>query len=110
MYKLVSPSEIKLDQSRRFSKLVVTGEAFFVRIVVGGSSVKEKLKGGQAEGGIRLQIEGMEPQGVTVSIFLLPEGVTDGEVDSLNYAFTLLSEKYEPWRSSHTDNIYERMF
>jgi hypothetical protein len=41
---------------------------------------------------------------------ILPEGITDEEVDSLDYAFILLSEKFEPWRRSHTGNIYERIF
>jgi hypothetical protein len=52
----------------------------------------------------------MDPQGLTVSTLKLPEGITDEEVDSLNYAFTLLSDKFEPWRRSHTGNVYERIF
>jgi hypothetical protein len=31
-------------------------------------------------------------------------------VDSLNYAFTRLSELFEPWRKAHTGSIYERVF
>jgi hypothetical protein len=31
-------------------------------------------------------------------------------VDSLNYAFTRLSEVFEPWRKAHTGSIYERIF
>lgn len=34
----------------------------------------------------------------------------DGPADSLNHAFTLLSEILEPWRKSHTGNVYERVF
>ncbi|MDZ7852320.1 MAG: hypothetical protein U5L98_06640 [Halomonas sp.] len=107
---LISPKNINVDRSERFSNFSFSNETKFIKIVVGGPSKKSKAKNEKSEGGIWLQVEGMEPQGVTASTLILPDGVTDKEVDSLNYAFTLLSNKYEPWRKSHTGNIYDRMF
>ena len=61
-----------------------------------------------ADGGLWLIVEGRESAGLKSSQIDLPDGVTDGPVISLNHAFTCLSEAYEPWRKSHTGNVYHR--
>lgn len=92
----------------KFTRFGVRDNTQFVAITVGSSA--KKTAETNVEGGIWLELEGMEPQGVSVSSLILPEGISDQRVDSLNYAFTLLSETYEPWRRSHTGSIYERIF
>ena len=55
----------------------------------------------------------MEQTGILLAGSLqlpIKEHDKDVFVDSLNYAFTRLSEQYEPWRISHTGNIYDRIF
>jgi len=62
------------------------------------------------EGGVWLRVEGLEPKNVISSSIELPEAIEANAADSLNHAFTILSEIYEPWRKSHTGNIYQRVF
>ncbi|WP_339782715.1 hypothetical protein [uncultured Marinobacter sp.] len=100
----------KISSDKRFSRYGIGPQTRFVEIVVGSASKRELALGKPAEGGVWLELEGMEPQGLSISTLILPEGVADQEVDSLNYAFTLLSMHFEPWRKSHTGNIYERVF
>jgi len=62
------------------------------------------------DGGVWLRVEGLEPKNVISSSIKLPEPIKPNSADSLNHAFTILSEIYEPWRKSHTGNIYQRVF
>ena len=39
----------------------------------------------------------------------VPQPVSVQPLESLNHAFTKLSELYEPWRQSHTGNVYTRV-
>ncbi|MBY6102425.1 hypothetical protein [Marinobacter nauticus] len=100
----------KICTSKLFTRFGVNAETRFIEIVVGPASARKLNRDPKSEGGIWLELEGLEPQGVKVSSIQLPHGVTDEEVESLNYAFTLLSERYEPWRRSHTGSVYERIF
>lgn len=100
----------KISSDKKFSRYGVGPQTRFAEIVVGNASKRALALGEPAKGGVWLELEGMEPQGLSVSTLILPEGVADEEVDSLNYAFTLLSMQFEPWRKSHTGNIYERVF
>ena len=52
--------------------------------------------------------EGPKAVGLQSTRISLPEVVSDKPVNSLNHAFTKLSETYEPWRISHTGNVYQR--
>jgi hypothetical protein len=61
-------------------------------------------------GGLSLCLEGMEPRGIESGMVELPKTHGMDYADSLNYAFTRLSEVFEPWRKAHTGNIYERVF
>lgn len=81
----------------------------FVKIVVGGPTESQKRHDPEEKGGVWLHVEGLIPKWVSSSTIQLPKGVADGSAASLNHAFTLLSERYEPWRKSHTGNIYDRM-
>lgn len=86
-----------------------SGDTRFVEISIGGPTERQKRHDPNEKGGVWLQVEGLIPKGVSSSTIPLPEGVSDRPADSLNHAFTLLSERYEPWRKSHTGNIYDRM-
>ena len=59
-------------------------------------------------GGLWMRVRGRDVVGLVTSQIELPEGITDRRISSLNHAFTVLSEVFEPWRTSHTGNIYER--
>jgi hypothetical protein len=81
----------------------------FLKISIGGPTASQKRHAPMEKGGVWLHVEGLIPKGVSSSTIQLPGGVWDRPADSLNHAFTLLSERYEPWRKSHTGNIYDRM-
>ena len=52
----------------------------------------------------------MEPRAIESGMVNLPPVPGLEPADSLNYAFTRLSEVFEPWRKAHTGSIYERIF
>ena len=60
------------------------------------------------DGGLWLCLQGTQPKGVITSSIMVPSLGANKLCDSLNHAFTCLSEKFEPWRKSHTGNIYDR--
>ena len=60
-------------------------------------------------GGLWLKVKGLERCELKASTVLMPEGFEEPAV-SLNHAFTLLSERYEKHRLSHTGNVYSRVF
>lgn len=81
----------------------------FVSIRLGGptaAQINKKLE----KGGLFLMLEGMEPRAIESGMVYLPDVTGLGSADSLNYAFTRLSEMFEPWRKAHTGSIYERIF
>jgi hypothetical protein len=85
----------------------------FVSIHLGGPTVAQQKKAKDKEvvhGGLFLMLEGMEPRAIESGMVKLPAAPGLEPVDSLNYAFTRLSEVFEPWRKSHTGSIYERVF
>ena len=85
------------------------GGTRFVRITVGKPSESFSRRRPGEPGGVLLQLEGTIPKGVVVSSVCLPPCVEEKPLDSLNHAFTRLSEAFESWRLSHTGNIYERV-
>ena len=85
-------------------------DTMFVTIKIGGPTDQQVATNDGDGGGLWLDIQGLQPKGLVSSSINLPEGVSDEPAISLNHAFTLLSQAYEPWRKSHTGNIYSRMF
>ncbi len=81
----------------------------FVKIQINGPTDKQKKTSPAELGGIWLHLEGLQPKNLTTSTVKLPDEVSSEPAISLNHAFTLLSDKYEPWRKSHTGNIYSRI-
>lgn len=84
------------------------GRPSFVKVSIGNPTDKHKAKFETQSGGLWLLIEGRESAGLQSSQISLPDGITDEAAISLNHAFTLLSEVFEPWRKAHTGNVYQR--
>lgn len=96
------------DATRHHHTAKISSNSRFVSIRLGGPSRAQK-KRKETRGGLWLSLEGMEPRDLEVGIVLLPKvGLLD-QADSLNHAFTLLSEQFEPWRQAHTGSIYQRV-
>lgn len=68
------------------------------------------LKEVDGKGGLWLKVKGLERCELQGSTVLMPVGFAEASAISLNHAFTLLSERYETHRLSHTGNVYERFF
>ena len=68
------------------------------------------LKEVDGKGGLWLKVKGLERCELQGSTVLMPAGFAEAAAISLNHAFTLLSERYETHRLSHTGNVYERFF
>lgn len=102
LYKLLVSTE--WDRAAKISV-----ESQFVPIWLGNPN-EAQVKKGEKKGGLWLELQGMEPRGLESSTVTLPEGMDVTAAISVNHAFTLLSERFEPWRKSHTGNIYERVF
>ena len=87
----------------------ISAETRFVSVrLVGPTQAQQRQK--IKAGGLWLCLEGMEPRGVESGMVDLPQTRGLEAVDSLNYAFTRLSEVFEPWRKAHTGSVYERVF
>lgn len=61
-------------------------------------------------GGLWLKLKGLEKCELQSSTVILPDGCSVPAAISLNHAFTVLSERYETHRVSHTGNVYSRVF
>lgn len=70
-----------------------------------GKSFSQRRPG--EPGGLYVQLAGLQPAGMDVSSIVVPGLPEPNRFDSLNQAYTRLSEIFEPWRSSHTGNVYE---
>lgn len=81
----------------------------FVKVSIGEPTHRQKKLRPEDNGGIWLRLQGTQPKGISTSQVIVPPPVSKLPLESLNHAFTRLSEKYEPWRQSHTGNIYERV-
>ncbi len=81
-----------------------------MKIHISGPTKNQKKSCPKESGGLWITFEGGHAKSIKSSTVKLPEGIIPEKADSLNHAFTLLSEKYEPWRKSHTGNVYSRMF
>lgn len=85
-------------------------EAHFFEIALGDPSEDQKEDFPDFSGGLLIGVRGMDVDDVTPSPFDLPEGISDRKPQTLNHAYTILSEIYEIHRSSHTGSIYQTVF
>ena len=102
------------DLGNAFHTSKLSVDTQFIEVTVSDPTTQKELKDTDAGGGVFLQFDGLRQTGILTSSIKLPikdkDGDNDKVADSLNYAFTCLSEEYEPWRKSHTGNIYDRIF
>lgn len=81
----------------------------FVAVTIDGPNKQQLQRDPKATGGVWLRLDGIQPKGLSTSRVVVPREVSSDPLNSLNHAFTRLSEEYEPWRISHTGNIYTRV-
>ncbi len=90
------------------------GYARFLAITIGPPTDQQAKQRGlfeeEKEGGLFLRQIGLDRTEILSSSIKLPEGFHPPFAQSLNHAFTLLSERYETHRLSHTGNVYTSMF
>ncbi len=86
-----------------------TGGLSLVEVFIGDPTDQQAKKFETKKGGLWLLTEGRKAVCLESTRICLPEAVSEEPVISLNHAFTKLSEIYEPWRISHTGNVYERL-
>jgi hypothetical protein len=82
------------------------GETFFIKATLKSSDQAGSL---DRRHGLWLLMQGSEPIGFDRTLVSLPMAV-DELFLSLKHALTKISETYEPWRISHTGNVYRRIF
>jgi hypothetical protein len=117
----------KYELGNDFYQSRLSVDTQFVEVTIGKPTALQTSRQEIKEGGLFLLFKGLNQTGVLTSSIKLPlqeviqeidknnlfeekrEIKVDIVVDSLNYAFTRLSEQYEPWRKSHTGNIYDRI-
>lgn len=87
----------------------ISATSRFVSIWLGSPNSAQQ-KRNETRGGLWLSLEGMEPRDLEASTIQLPNVAGLEKAESLNHAFTLLSEQFETWRQAHTGSIYERVF
>ena len=97
------------ELSEEFFSTPRPSETRFVEIEVGPPAPKSAQRRRDTEGGVWLRLEGAVPKGIVSSSIIVPQAVSKDSLDSLNHAFTRLSEVFEPWRTSHTGNVYTRI-
>lgn len=100
--------ELKFKEVADWGRLE-PGTTRFATIHVGPPSPAQ-IESGRTEGGVWLVIRGLEAKGLRTSQIIVPEVISKEPLSSPNHAFTKLSEVFEPWRISHTGNIYRRIF
>ena len=80
----------------------------FASVIIGKPNPSQsKMPEFKDGGGLWLHLQGTQPKGVISSSIIVPSLGEKDQCRSLNHAFTRLSEKFEPWRISHTGNIYD---
>lgn len=93
---------------------VPMGTTRFEYVVIGpprpANSRQQELIATELGGGLWLRLKGLERSELECSTVILPEGLPENSAVSLNHAFTLLSQRYEQHRISHTGNVYSRVF
>lgn len=103
---------------RKLDHLEIPAGANMVQYIQLGALQPQMLKGPKREdpkaftdtGGLWLKVKGYDKTELISSEIIMPAESTIERAISLNHAYTLLSEKYETHRKSHTGNVYSRIF
>ena len=120
LYVALSDRASAMQSAKRFKDLAIDYEYFpgdyarFVAISIGPPTEQQTKQRGlfeeEKEGGLFLRQVGLDRTELLSSSIKLPDGFDPPVAQSLNHAFTLLSERYETHRLSHTGNVYTSMF
>ena len=106
----VHPKEAGARHHIRVPARYWPGEAVrFVPVHIGPPS-RSSAKVDPERGGLWMRHVGLDRCEMFSSSILLPPGAGRNEAISPNHAYTVLSERYETHRISHTGNVYERVF
>jgi hypothetical protein len=81
----------------------------FISLWLRGSNDPD-LRWGAGSAGLWFVFKGMDLLGIGSGMVDLPKALPLEPVESLGQAFTRLSEIFEPWRTSHTGDIYEHIY
>lgn len=82
----------------------------FVEVHLSSSSPRQATFLSSERGGLWLRVQGVRAIGLGCSGVTLPACISTKPVQSLNHAYTVLSQIFEPWRTSHTGSVYRHVF
>lgn len=106
---IIQMNDVRSKLGEDFYFTARSDDTKFIPIEIGEAAPLPNELLPSSEGGVWLCLQGTQPTGISTSRVYLPEAVSKEPLESLNHAFTMLSEVYEPWRKSHTGNIYDRV-
>ena len=87
----------------------INPRTYFIMIRIDAANDKQRRRLRTAGGGLWMLTHGFDAIGLASTTIRLPDGIVPNPVESLNHAYTRLSELFEPWRISHTGNIYRQV-
>ncbi|WP_435198961.1 hypothetical protein [Qipengyuania sp. 902] len=82
----------------------------FVEVHLSSPSPHQSTFLSSDRGGLWLRVQGVSAIGLGCSGVTLPACLSARPAQSLNHAYTVLSEIFEPWRTSHTGSVYRHVF
>lgn len=94
-------SPIPLPGPSRYSRMI--------EVLVDRPTNRQFTDRNATTGGLWLKTQGVAPIGLVSSTIRLPSCVATEPAQSLNHAYTRLSEVFETWRRSHTGSVYRRV-
>lgn len=97
------------DLGRWFDNRRFPSYPHFIPIKIGPPLPWQLLPDEGSEGGLWLETQGNRSIQLISSSIVLPIGEESDQIKSLNHAYTVLSEYFEPHRISHTGNVYEQV-
>lgn len=106
--KLLEPEDVEKEIAWPFLENWSKRRPKFFRLKIGSPLPQSIMVENRNEGGLWLITEGTNSRRLSCGKLEINKTVTNEVIYSLNRAFTVLSEKFEPWRKSHTGNAYQR--
>lgn len=120
LYVALSDRASALQPANKFEHIDIDphylprGYSRFLPITIGPPTDQQTKQRGlfekETEGGLFLRQFGLDRTELLSSSIKLPDGFAPAFAQSLNHAFTLLSERYETHRLSHTGNVYTSVY
>jgi hypothetical protein len=110
--QLLAPQEFRDNRpklGRWFDIKRFPANPFFIPITIGPLLPWQMAPDDSEDGGLWLESQGNRSIQLISSSIVLPIDEEIGAINSLNHAYTFLSERFEPHRISHTGNVYEQI-